>query len=275
MMKQRSTHCRQTVRKTTNDMNDRYHWYIFHKGQVLLRRVDDTSEIPYSEEPPLPHPSTAVHSLTMPDHETVKTCEVEEGQLPCSDYEWCMLRQSFHRLSRTNYDKAGKCSEILYWDRTTRYCGLCGGMMHMHTEISKKCERCGNEIWPQISPAVICLIRRGEKVLLVRARNFRGNYYGLVAGFVETGESLEQAMAREIREETGLEVSNLRYFGSQPWPYPCGLMVGFTADYASGELHLQYEELDRGGWFTRESMPAIPERMSIARRLIDSWLGEE
>ena len=255
-------------------MSDSYHWYVFCKGQVLLHKEAEEWHIPYGEEPPLPM-ADGVHGLTMSDHETVKTYSVDREDLQDNSYEWCMLRESFHRLPRADYDKAGKCSEILYWDSTTRYCGRCGGRMRMHTEISKRCEQCGTEIWPQVSPAVICLITRDDKVLLVRSRTFRGNYYGLVAGFVETGESLEFAMLREIREETGLEVCNLRYFDSQPWPYPCGLMVGFTADYASGELHLQYEELDRGGWFTRDNMPAVPERMSIARRLIDHWLDKE
>ena len=109
-------------------------------------------------------------------------------------------------------------------------------------------------------------------MLLVQSKSFKSDYYGLVAGFVETGESLEEAVYREVREETGLEIRNLRYFGSQPWPYPRGLMVGFTADYLSGELHLQSTELNKGGWFNRQSLPAIPEKLSMARMLIDDWL---
>ena len=116
-------------------------------------------------------------------------------------------------------------------------------------------------------------ILRDDQILLVHARNFRGPHYGLVAGFVETGETLEQAVEREVWEETRLRISNLRYFGSQPWPYPCGLMVGFTADYASGELHLQREELGGGGWFDRDHLPLLPDNASIARRLIDDWAG--
>ena len=116
-------------------------------------------------------------------------------------------------------------------------------------------------------------MHRGKEVLLVNARNFRRNFFGLVAGFVETGESLEEAVHREVMEETGLTITNLRYFGSQPWPYPSGLMVGFHADYVSGEIKLQKEELAAGQWFTKDNLPEIPEKLSIARRIIDDWLS--
>ena len=111
-------------------------------------------------------------------------------------------------------------------------------------------------------------------MLLARGRNFRSEFYGLIAGFVETGETLEEAVKREVMEETGINIKNIRYFGSQPWPYPSGLMVGFTADYESGEIHVQREELQKAGWFHRTNLPKLPEKLSIARRLIDDWLGE-
>ena len=146
--------------------------------------------------------------------------------------------------------------------------------MKMHTDISKRCPNCGKEVWPTVATAIIVLIHRGDEVLLVHARNFKGNFYGLVAGFVETGETLEEAVHREVMEETGLTITNLRYFGSQPWPYPSGLMVGFTADYVSGDIHLQREELSRGAWFTKDNLPEIPERLSIARQILDDWLAK-
>lgn len=146
--------------------------------------------------------------------------------------------------------------------------------MKMHTPISKVCTQCGREIWPLLSTAIIVLIHRGDEVLLVHARNFRSDFYGLVAGFVETGETLEEAVHREVREETGMEITNLRYFGSQPWPYPCGLMVGYNADYVSGDLHLQRDELSRGAWFTKSNLPTIPEKLSIARMILDDWISK-
>ena len=107
---------------------------------------------------------------------------------------------------------------------------------------------------------------------MVQARNFKGDYYGLVAGFVETGETLEEALQREVMEETGCRIKNIRYFGSQPWPYPSNLMVGFTAEWDGGELKLQESELRKGGWFTCETLPNIPGKVSLARKLIDAWL---
>ena len=145
----------------------------------------------------------------------------------------------------------------------------------MDTEISKKCTGCGKEIWPQLATAVIVLIHKGDEVLLVRAKNFRTDFYGLVAGFVETGETLEEAVAREAFEETGVKIQNIRYFGSQPWPYPCGLMVGFNADYVSGDIHLQKSEIAKGGWFRKDNLPTIPEKLSIARMLLDAWIEQK
>ena len=252
-------------------------WFIFCKGDLMLEhRPDGTYGIPLSEEAPVEvKPWTTIHTITpFADGTAVRTFAIDSPIVGHPRYEMCGLRASYAKLSSDLYQKAGKCQEILYWDQNTKYCGVCGAPMKLHTEISKRCTECGKEVWPQLATAIIVLIHRGEEVLLVHACNFRGDFYGLVAGFVETGESLEEAVVREVREETSLEISNLRYFGSQPWPYPCGLMVGFHADYASGDIHLQRSELSAGGWFRKDNLPHIPEKLSIARRLIDSWLEE-
>ena len=231
-------------------------WFVFCKGDLMLERQEDGGYgIPFAEEPPVEtKPWTTVHTITpFPDGTPVRTYAIDMPVIDHSRYEMSPLRQSY---------------------QNTKFCGVCGAPMKLHTEISKRCTECGKEVWPQLATAIIVLIRREDKVLLVHARNFRSDFYGLVAGFVETGESLEEAVVREVREETGLEIANIRYFGSQPWPYPCGLMVGFFADYAGGEIHLQKSELSAGGWFTKDNLPHIPEKLSIARRLIDTWLEE-
>lgn len=255
---------------------ERKYWFVFCKGDLLLEKTSDGRyTIPYQEEAPTPLKEwTNVHTITPFGDDDVRTYTIDGPVTDNPRYEMCGLRATYNKLPHELYQIAGKCQEILYWDANTRFCGVCGGPMKMHTEISKRCTHCGKEVWPLLATAIIVLIRRGDKVLLVHARNFRGKFFGLVAGFVETGETLEEAVVREVHEEVGIKIKNIRYFASQPWPYPCGLMVGFTADYVSGDLHLQRSELDDAGWFDRDHLPPVPDKMSIARQLIDSWLEE-
>ena len=241
-------------------------YFVFCQSDIVLEKTPDGYRIP-TEMPVEPKPWTTVMNV---DGE--KAYRIDQPLMDHPHYEMCGLRQSYYKLTAEEYGKAGKCHELLYWDQNTKFCGVCGGPMKFHTDISKRCEHCGKEVWPQLATAVIVLVRKGNEVLLVHANNFRTDFYGLVAGFVETGETLEEAVHREVMEETGLHIKNLRYFGSQPWPYPCGLMVGFTADYDSGKIHLQRSELSKGSWFDKDHLPHIPEKLSIARKLIDAWL---
>lgn len=253
-------------------------YFVFCQSDILLQKTEnDTFTIPVADTPPVEvRPWTKLMTVTLPSGEEVTTYSIDVPVTGNPGYEMCGLRQSYYKLSREEYISAGKCHEIIYWDKTTKFCGVCGGAMKQHTEISKRCTECGKEVWPQLATAVIALIHRGpDEVLLVRGKNFRSDFFGLVAGFVETGETLEEAITREALEETGIRIRNLRYFGSQPWPYPCGIMIGFHADYESGEIHLQESEIAKGEWFNRNNLPTIPEKLSIARMLIDDWLGEK
>jgi NAD+ diphosphatase len=243
-------------------------YFVFCQSDLVLEKTGEGYRIP-TEPPTELRPWTTVMNV---DGE--KAYRIEQPIIGDERYEMCGLRQSYYKLSSEEYLKAGKCQELLYWDQNTKFCGVCGGPMRFDTDISKKCEHCGKEIWPQLATAVIVLVRKDKEVLLVHAKNFRTDHYGLVAGFVETGETLEEAVHREVMEETGLHIKNLKYFASQPWPYPCGLMVGFTADYDGGKIHLQRSELTKGSWFGKDHLPQIPEKLSIARRLIDHWLEE-
>ena len=248
------------------------YYFVFCKDDLLLQQQADGSyTIPLAEEPPT-EVKPWTHQMTVSPMADGTPVTAYRLDTPSPLLTPCPLRQSYYKLPRPLYLKAGKCAELLYWDQNTKYCGVCGAPMRMDTDISKKCTECGKEIWPQLATAVIVLIHRGDEVLLVRARNFRSDFYGLVAGFVETGETLEEAVAREALEETGVTITNIRYFASQPWPYPCGLMVGFHADYVSGEIHLQRSEIAKGGWFRRDNLPTMPEKLSIARMLLDDWL---
>lgn len=251
-------------------------WFVFADAKLLVMPVDErTCTIPEGETPPLP--DTPLHEpLKMGEDggTEVMTYEIAmPGQLP-PGMEMAGLRSTFGRLPHRLYAIAGKCREMNHWNANTQYCGACGGKTRPHTAISKQCAACGREIWPQPSAAVICLIENGDRILLVRPHNFRSRLYGLVAGFVEPGENLEEALRREVMEETALRIKNITYAGSQAWPFPFGLMAGYTAEYDGGELHPQESELADARWFDADHLPDIPDKASIARRLIDRWLDK-
>jgi len=166
---------------------------------------------------------------------------------------------------------------LLGWRKAHRLCGACGQpLSESPTDMGLICEACGTRYYPQIAPAVIVLVTRnaGKEILLAHNRKFAEGLYGLLAGFVEAGESAENAVRREIREEVGIEVKNIEYRLSQSWPFPNSLMLGYRAEYAGGEPKPDGEELDAAQWFTRETLPQIPRPGSIARRLLDEWLPE-
>lgn len=268
-------------------------YFAFCQGDLLLT---EEGAIPQGESPSFPcNPWNVVTRIPLespcsPCSASVSTpLSMGEGQggeavvirldapVVQAGFQMMALRSTFDILSAEDYRLAGKCAELLYFDQNSKFCGCCGAPMKWQDPISKKCQGCGKELWPPLAIATIVRVTRrlpgqpGE-ILMVQARNFRTNHYGLVAGFVETGETLEQCVERELWEETHIKVKNIKYFGSQPWPYPCGLMVGFTADYVEGDIQLQKAELTRGGWFTRDNLPPIPGKASIARQLIDDWL---
>lgn len=275
-------------------------WFVFYNGQLLLQQQGDALQVPEGDNPPVPVPAAhQVHEVTMDDGVKVKTFELDKeveelavqacheeptALLPLARggvceanrgvCQWSMvgLRDSFNYIPLEDYLCGGKASQILYWDKHSRFCPTCGVPTVQETPIMKKCPMCGLEMYPPIATAIIVLIQRGDEILLVHNRAFKRDYYGLVAGFLEAGESLEQCVHREVMEETGLTIKNLRYFGSQTWPYPSGLMVGFTAEYESGTIKLQEDELTAGAFYNRNNLPHIPQKMSIARKLIDWWL---
>lgn len=252
-------------------------WFIFFKDQLLLKKEkNNTFSVPCGTEPPVkPASGYPIQDVTLTDGKKIKAFAIEE--LISETDEWIMigLRASYDCLPLADYQAAGKAFQILYWDEHSRFCPVCGTRMEQQAAIMKKCPNCGNEMYPPVSTAIIVLIRKGKEILLVHARNFRGTFYGLVAGFLETGETLEQCVQREVLEETGLQVKNITYFGNQPWPYPSGLMVGFIADYESGEIRLQDDELTAAAFYSKENLPEIPRKLSIARKLIDWWLENE
>jgi NAD+ diphosphatase len=186
------------------------------------------------------------------------------------------LRALYGRLEETHFALAGRAFQIVDWDRTHQFCGCCGSATISHaSERAKHCPHCGSLSYPRLSPAVMVLVERGNEVLLARSYHFATGMHSVLAGFVEPGESLEEAAHREVREEVGLAIGGLRYFGSQPWPFPNSLMIAYTAEHVAGEIHLDTSEIEQAGWFTADAMPTLPGPISLARGLIDWFLAKQ
>lgn len=266
--------------ETTSQENESLSgWFIFYNGEILIEKKADGFHIPFSIAPPIAVPEgNTIHTIGTINQYTAKTFTLSKAITNKEGNRFYMkdLRASYDFLPLNEYQMAGKASQILTWDKNSLFCPHCGTRTVQIARIAKRCPLCGQEIYPRISPAIIVLIKRGDdEILLVHARNFRGTFNGLVAGFLEPGETLEECVHREVMEETGLKIKNLKYFGSQPWPYPSGIMIGYTAEYDSGTIKLQNEELSAGTFYSRTHLPEIPQKLSIARKLIDAWLNHE
>lgn len=180
------------------------------------------------------------------------------------------LRRLLGKIPDDLFFLAGKAYQILHWDHTHQYCSKCGAQSENKLdERAKLCPACGYVNYPRISPAIIVAITRDREILLAKGRHYKADFYSVLAGFVEPGETFEECVQREVEEEVGLKVKNIKYFGSQPWPFPDSLMVGFTAEYVSGDINIDKEEILEARWFTVEQLPLIPGNGSIARSLID------
>jgi NAD+ diphosphatase len=199
--------------------------------------------------------------------------EVHPETEPAAGMSFNGLRSLFGRVPEDVFALAGRAVQILEWDRTHQFCGRCGAKTdYARGERAKRCPDCALLSFPRLSPAIIVLVERDDKILLARGVGFAPGVYSVLAGFVEPGESLEDAVRREVREEVGIELCDLRYFGSQPWPFPHSLMIGFTARHAAGEIEIDNREIADAGWYSYPDLPSIPQKISISRHLIDSYI---
>ena len=168
---------------------------------------------------------------------------------------------------------AGLAGQLINWSGNHKFCGKCGNLTKdKEDERAKICTVCSQIYYPRLSPAIIVAIVKDDMLLMANSPRFPSKFYSVLAGFVEPGETLEDCVRREIREEVSIEVKNIKYFGSQPWPFPDSLMVGFTAEYESGEIIVDKNELADAAWFERDKIPRIPPNISISRKLIDWFL---
>ncbi len=186
------------------------------------------------------------------------------------------LRSLFSRIDDAIYEAALTAVHLIEWDRNSRFCGKCRGAFKPRADMrAKECEHCRRLEFPRLSPAIIVLVEKGDTLLLARSARFTLDFFSVLAGFVEPGESLEAAVRREVKEESGISVKNIRYFGSQPWPFPDSLMIGFTAEHESGEIKIDGEEIVEAGWYGVDNLPKIPGKLSIARQLIDWFIAKQ
>lgn len=192
-------------------------------------------------------------------------------KIELSGYEFAPLRRLLGKVDNELFALAGRACQIAYFISTHNYCSHCGQpLKEVQDELAVYCELCDYRTYPRISPCMIVAVYRGNQVLLARGARHPEGLYSVLAGFVESGESLEQCVHREVFEETGVRVKNLRYITSQSWPFPHSLMAGFIAEYAGGELVLDQDELLEGGWFAFDDLPTTPPAGTIAAQLIES-----
>jgi NAD+ diphosphatase len=258
------------------------YWFVFQGSQLLVFDQDEQVTLPY-----LTHISELGFELVRQHYmgyieaaEPIHcyAVEVDEEAEAADGLNFYGLRRLYGRIDDDTLWLAGRAVQIIDWDRTHLYCGRCGAPNEILAhERAKRCPECGLITYPRISPAIIVRVDKMDedepKLLLARNHRFRAGWYSVIAGFVEPGETLEECVRREVKEEVGIEIRNVRYFGSQPWPFPNSLMIAYTAEYADGEFVLEEEEIEDARWFTVDTLPKIPGRMSISRRLIDDFVA--
>lgn len=260
------------------------YWFIFAGSKLLVHLGDHSAAVPFITGPAeiglaavrqqylgyLTHEGQPIH---------VYSAEVAEESEAPDGMGFQNLRRLYGQLDEAMFWLAGRAVQIVDWDRTHQFCSRCGGRTENQPhERAKRCPQCGLTTYPRLAPAIIVLVERtdetGSQLLLARSHRHPPGLYSVLAGFVEPGETLEACVEREVWEEVGLQVKHIRYFGSQPWPFPHSLMIAFTAEYAGGEITLADDEIHEAGWFTADNLPLVPPPISIARQLIDWFVSK-
>jgi NAD+ diphosphatase len=246
-------------------------WFAVHPKGLVVRREGKTVSLPTDADfaALTAKPGFEEPLGTFGDREAF-AITVETVPPPL---EVAGIRELAGFLGESHFGLAARAIQLAEWADTSRFCGRCATpTVRVSGERCQKCPACGFMAYPRIAPAVIVLVRRGDQALLARGARFPGAFYSTLAGFSEVGETFEETLAREVREEVGVEIKSPRYFGSQPWPFPHSLMVGFHADWDSGEIQIDGKEILDAQWYEAGALPAIPPKISIAGRLIASWV---
>ena len=254
------------------------YWFIFQNDQLLiLKNEADIKLLTSLFISPIEAALIRRHTLGQTQDGNIYCAELPHDFSIADNMALIPIRHALEILGAEWYSTAVKAYSVINWDKNHHYCGRCGGVTTKLTQTFERvCSNCALTFYPRISPSIIVRITKHDQILLARSHYFKPGVYGLIAGFVEPGETLEEAVHREVKEEIGIHIKNLSYFGSQAWPFPDSLMVSFTADYAHGELVINPEEIEAAGWYDYDKLPGVPSsRISIGRKLIDDFVAEK
>jgi NAD+ diphosphatase len=252
-------------------------WFIYMGNHVLVAYDEQGMQIPVVRDPnEMGLALIRSQYLGKLRDRHCFAAEVADDTPAPAGMQWSGLRALFGALDDTVFALAGRAFQIIDWDRSHQFCGRCGtATVLKEGERSRVCPSCAQLHYPRIAPAIMVLVQRGSEFLLARSPHFPPGMYSALAGFTEPGETLEQTIVREVREEVSIEIDNIRYFASQPWPFPHSLMIAFHADYVSGEVTPDPAEIEAADWFSAKRLPEkLPSTISISRRLIDATLDE-
>lgn len=254
------------------------HWFLFQENQLILLQLNETLTLPAFENISSYQESLlSLHSLGDYNKSQCFCAEVKPGINLGSAHVLMPIKQAFNVLEDVWFSFIVKSAQILNWSKHHQYCGQCGHQTTQKYDVYEAhCESCNMVFYPRISPSIIVLIKKGNQILMARGEHFAKGVYGLIAGFVSPGETLEEAVHREVMEEVGITIKNLRYFGSQPWPFPDSLMVAFEAEYDAGDIVIDDVEIKEAGWYGVNDLPGMPSSSrSIARVMIDTFLATQ
>jgi len=252
------------------------YWLAFSAGRMLTSNGGDKPAIPLlSGLPDIGLSPIRTQYLGTLEGKACYSAELPPDTAAPSGFSLRDMRSLYGALDEDLYLLAGRALQIVAWDQTHQFCGRCGHPTeYLPAERGKKCPVCGFTSFPRLSPATITAVLKGDQILLTHYAVSRSNMYTIIAGFVEPGETLEECVRREVAEEAGVQVKNIRYYSSQPWPFPNSLMIGFLADYESGEPRADGVEIAQAAWFSAENLPDVPPKMSIAREIIDWFVSQ-
>lgn len=251
-------------------------WFVFQSSKLLLLENEGALSVPQiAALSQLQLNPLRQHYLGQLLYQPCYCVELPEQETVPEGMSLLGLRDAFGRLPDDHFALAGRAIQILSWDKSHQFCGACATPTNLkENERARECPSCGLVSYPRLAPAVMALVRRDDQLLLARSPHFPPGMYSALAGFVDPGESLEQTITREVQEEVGLRVHNVRYFASQPWPFPHSLMIAFTCDYLDGEILRDPTEIEDAQWFELDALPRLPSKISISRRLIDSVIAD-